>query len=337
MAAAGGAAACLGAACAWLPSSPPLEPVALTRLREGSPPPPGDNWPLGPERIEALLQSGHAEIVSLEPLSTGVTRPYKALVRFPDEELTLPFKWKPSTPDLDHWNNSPRKELAAYAIQKWFLDPEDYVVPTVELVCVPLEGYRKHVPDATPTVPGTSCVLGLFAIWLEGVGTPDTLYDADRFRTDPTYATHLGRLNLLMYLIGHRDGRGANVLASDDDANRRVFSVDNGIAFDPPLFNWFYSHWDRIRVPALPERAVRRLADLDDDRIESLEVVAELHADDSGVLRPVLPGEAWDDDLAVDVRPGALQLGLTEREAEALEDRVEWLTERAEDGDLALF
>ena len=54
----------------------------------------------------------------------------------------------------DGWNNNPRKEIACYAVQRWFLDPADYVVPTIALRAIPLGLYRRVAPEATPTIDG---------------------------------------------------------------------------------------------------------------------------------------------------------------------------------------
>src|SRR5215813_1861294 len=123
--------------------------------------PPGNNWPVQPARAESLFAIAPLEFISLAPTSHGVAGALKATVAFPEHGAQLDVKWKVAPREkLDSWNNSPRKELANYVVQRWFLDAEDYVVPTVGLRAVPLAAYRRHAPDARPTVEGTDCVFG---------------------------------------------------------------------------------------------------------------------------------------------------------------------------------
>ncbi|MCE9561349.1 MAG: hypothetical protein K8U57_04785, partial [Planctomycetes bacterium] len=81
---------------------------------------------------------------------------------------TLEVKWKPvDGADIDNWNNNPRKEIAAYLVQRWFLTPRDYLVPATAMRCIPLDAYKRFDPAATATVPGTSCVLGMVSLWVQ--------------------------------------------------------------------------------------------------------------------------------------------------------------------------
>ena len=66
---------------------------------------------------------------------------------------------------------------------------------------------------------------------------PDSIFEPERFESDPQYAANLGRFNLLTYLVEHQDGRAGNFLVSEEPEDRRVFAVDNGIAFDAPVKN----------------------------------------------------------------------------------------------------
>ena len=85
---------------------------------------------------------------------------------FPDAGLVLDFKWKPVDPSwklvtqrYDGINNSPRKELAAWVIQRLFLDPEDYVVPFTTAYCVPLADYHAQEPARRnpPSMAASAC------------------------------------------------------------------------------------------------------------------------------------------------------------------------------------
>ena len=104
-----------------------------------------ENWPFSPGQVEELFAARDMEFVSTKHAGGGLTGAQKAEVRFPqyDESLTIKWKRMPS-PRLDGMNNSPRRELAVYDVQKLFLDPVDYVVPTIGARCVPID----HVPRA---------------------------------------------------------------------------------------------------------------------------------------------------------------------------------------------
>jgi hypothetical protein len=65
--------------------------------------------------------------------------------------------------------------------------------------------------------------------------------------------------NLLTYLVEHEDGRAGNVLVSKAPEDRRVFAIDNGIAFGAIVKNWFVPNWNVIRHPAVPHLEIDRL------------------------------------------------------------------------------
>jgi hypothetical protein len=332
------ALALLVAGCAWLATQPPEPEGWLERLGEAPPPPAGDALPLPPPQLERLMTRAELEFRGHERLASGVTGAARVTLHFPSIDRELDFKWRTAPAgDADGWNNSPRKELAAYAIQKWFLDPEHYVVPPTVLRCIPFEAYQAVDPQAAPTIPGTRCVLGLLAAWLHDVAPPDRVYDPQRFYRDGAYATHLAHFNLLTYLVEHRDTRAANVLASRDASNRRVFAVDNGIAFGGRLYNFFKDHWDDLRVPALPRRSVERLRRVGPDELRALAVVEQLRRGEDGVLHPVRHDAPIDPERGTRRRDGVLQLGLTEDEIEDVGERLEELLDDVEDGEPPLF
>ena len=239
--------------------------------------------------------------------------------------------------DADGWNNAPRKELAAYALQAWFLDPADYVVPTTALRCLPLETLRSHGVAAEPSLPGTHCVLGVLAVWLEQVTVPERVFELAQFASDAQYAANVGRFNLLTYLVEHKDGRAGNFLVSKTPEDRRVFAIDNGIAFDSTVKNWFVPNWNVIRVPAVPHVEIERLRRIDRSAIDRLGVVTELKADSDGMLKAVPPGPNRDPESGARVAEGWLQLGLTRSELDGLEARLHELLARVDRGELPLF
>jgi hypothetical protein len=324
---------------AWLP---PLAAALATGLAtapagvataEGSP-----HWPLPPDQLEKVLALEHFEILSVAGDVGGVMGVRKLLLSFPGSGRQLKVKWKRAADgDADGWNNTPRKEIAAYEIQKWFLDPEDYVVPTVVIRCIPLRTYLPIGEGAQPNLPGTKCVTGALVVWIDAVGIDDPLYEEERFRQDPRYAGYLADMNLLTYLIEHEDGRRNNFLTADDKSDRRIFSIDNSISFGAKVKNWFVPNWNEIRVPALRKRSIERLRAVSSEQVDALGVVAELRAGDDGILRPAPPGPNADPDRGTRVRPGWIQMGLTRGEIAALRDRINRLLARVDSGELPLF
>jgi len=295
------------------------------------------HMPLPPEKVRQLLESGRIEVVSSERAAGGVMGVAHAVARFPDVGATFEVKWKQAPENADGWNNTPRKELAAYDVQTWFLAEGDYVVPPSALRCIALETYLRTFPGATVNLPNARCVLGLLTIWLEDVEVPKVLYDEDRFERDREYARQLANLNILLYLIDHRDAREGNILVSSDPEHYRAFSVDNGIAFGSLMYNFFRGHWNVIRVPALPRTSIARLRAVDRAVLDALGVVAELHMDGEGIYRVVPDRAPLDRDLGVRLQPGHLQVGLTREEIEGVRERLRVLLARIDAGEIPLF
>lgn len=296
------------------------------------------HWPLPPAEAERALALEDFEILDVRGDVGGVMGVRKLRIRLPASDRELTVKWKRApNGDADGWNNTPRKEIAAYEIQKWFLDPEDYVVPTVVARCIPLAAYAPLDKDPKPNLPGTRCVMGALVIWLENVGVEGPIYEEERFLSDPRYAHHMANLNLLTYLIEHEDGRRSNFLTADDPTDRYIFSIDNGVSFGAKVKNWFVWNWNRIRVLSLRRETIERLRATDETRVRALGVVAELRADDAGVLRPVEPSPIASPRKGSRVGEGWIQLGLTRDEISDLQQRIDRLLADVEAGRVALF
>lgn len=293
------------------------------------------NWPGRPDALEHRLIEQHFEARRVVGAGGGVTGAQKATLYFPSDGTELTVKWKMVPHSLDGWNNSPRKELAAYQIQKWFLDLEDYVVPTTVLHCRRMEEIRDK--SIRPTVEGTNCVLFVLSVWLKNVTVPDRLYDEERFRVDAHYAYHMANFNVLTVLIDHRDGRKGNFLVSKNDQDRRVYSVDNGISFNSWIWNYFVYNWEDLHVPAVPKTTVERLRRLTDQDYQSLGVVVEMRLDENGVFYQVPPGPSLDPDEGARFDHGVIQFGLTESEIDEVRDNVEDLLEEVDEGEVAVF
>jgi hypothetical protein len=134
--------------------------------------------------------------------------------------------------------NEPRKELAAYAVQKLFLDDTELVVPPIVAHCFPLAEYRAFVPDERASIDGTDCVLGFASYWLESVrtasaarqegllgGPGEGFWDAELFDKDAMYRRSVGNTNLLSYVIRHGDPHNAQFLIEQTPQGLRTYNA----------------------------------------------------------------------------------------------------------------
>jgi hypothetical protein len=334
-------------------SSHPGAPLAFSEADVPREPEPSSNWTLPPDRAEEILRSAPYEVRTLQGAGAGVTgaRKVDMLFEFAEHEEDEVYLWeiddgvslkaKPfPSPSLDGWNNNPRKEIAAYELQKLFLEPRDYVVPTTVARCVPLEHPAYDRPDPKPTLEGTDCILVMLALWLKNVTVPNVFFDEARFLSDPAYAYAYGVFNILTYLSDHLDNRKGNFLTSKDDRFPRVYAIDNGIAFGSWIYNWFVPSsyaWRKIVVPAVPKSAVDRLRGLQRADLESFSVLAEFHKNEDGYLDAVPPGASLDPSRSVNISGNVVQIGLTESEIDDLWERIEKLIERVDEGQLTVF
>lgn len=294
------------------------------------------NLPLPPLESEQRLATSPFEITAWEKAGGGVTGAKKLTITFRDR-LSVAAKWKRAPSGGDGWNNSPRREIGVYAVQKLFLDAADYLVPPTIVRGIEFEIYRAIEPDPAPNLDGVRCVYGSLAMWMTNCHPPERVLDRARIARDPRYAYHFGNLNLLHYLVGHRDARTSNFLISNDPDNPQRFSIDNGISFGEKIFNFLVRNFNKLRVRALPRRSIERLRRVSRADLERLAVLAELRADDAGVLRHVAPGPNLDPETGNRVRPGVLQIGLTSAEIAAVAQRMEQLLCRVDQGELATF
>jgi hypothetical protein len=143
-------------------------------------------------------------------------------------------------------------------------------------------------------------------------------------------------MNLLGYLIDHRDGRLSNFLVPAED-DGRIYMIDNGISFGPWIWNYFRPNWNVIRVPALVRDAVDRLRRVTEADVSALLVLAQLQADERGVLEPVRAEPPWDASQGARLRSGGVQVGLRADETAGLAERIQRLLARIDSGEIALF
>ncbi len=295
------------------------------------------NLPLSPPELERRLETAPLIITAAERAKGGVMGAKKLTVVFGDDGERLEVKWKKAPVGGDGWNNSPRREIGVYRIQKLFLDPDDYLVPPVVVRGIEFEAFRPVDPEPQANIEGTQCVYGTLSVWLRNAILPERVFDPEFFACHDGYAHHFGKLNLLHYLVDHRDSRTNNFLVSTDPDDPRIFSVDNGIAFGGTLFNFFTWHFDKIRVDRVPREQVERLRRLKRSDLDQFGVLSELRVDPAGVLRHVAPGPNLDSDQGNRVQPGVVQIGLTSAEIDAIAERLQSLLARIDDGELKVF
>jgi len=298
---------------------------------------PNANLPSPPARLIDRLRNDDFVIESVDAAGGGVMGAKKLRLAFPKDELTIDVKWKAAPAGGEGWNNSPRREIGAYAVQELFLDPDDYPVPPVVARAISLDAYAVVEKDATPNIQGTRCVFGAIAAWLENVAQPEHAFDPKRFSADRRYAFHFANLNLLAYLIAHRDARSNNFLMPKDPSTPRVFSIDNGIAFGGVFYNFITWHFDEIRTGGLPKPSIDRLRRVSRETLSGLGVLGELRADPAGVLHAVTPGENLDPEAGTRIARGRIQFGLTALEIDAIATRLEDLLARIDAGELGVF
>ncbi len=294
------------------------------------------NWQDPPDVAMREMATGDYVLEEAHRTAAGTSGALEVRVRLKGAEHHMKAKDVPT--DLDGINNAPRKELAAYAIQPLFLDPEDYVVPATTLRCVDVERRREAELPYAPTIPGTKCVLVVLAMWLKDATLPDVLLDPARFVKEPKYAYYMSNLNVFTYLIEHQDGREGNFLISKDD-RRQVFAIDNGVSFGQPwpFYNWFVPNWDVLRVPAVRKETIERLRTLERKDLDVLLVVAQVEPDAKGILQLVEPGPPLDADQGASREGTTVQFGLAEGEIDDVWERIQELIREVDEGELPTF
>ena len=304
-----------------------LAPVAL-RAQDA-------NILMPPAEFERRLGTEPLQVVQEQGSRFKKDRTQRVTVRLADSTLVL-VKFAAARPGADTFNNQPRYELAAYEIQKLFLDPDDYVVPPTVARCFALDWYRKNIdPEVEPTFRGTGCVLALVQYWVWNVRPAEPL-DESRWASDTAYARHLADFNVLTDLINHQDSNLGNYLISQLDDSPRVFSVDNGVAFssEPSSRGHAWSHYRLDRIGAKTLRRLRAITPADLQR--ALSVVVEFRQQGDSLVR-VPPGPSLNDGWGVRSQDGVVQLGLTGREIRHVAARLRDLLKDVDEGKIRAF
>lgn len=286
------------------------------------------------ESLEVRLRTGTFDIVDQRGSRFTGDRTSRAALSFSDGQM-LGVKWARSHPTGEAFNNQPRFEVAAYELQKLFLDESAYVVPPTVLRAFPLSWYRTLEEKAEPTLK-TQSVVTVLQYWLFNV-TDENFWDEARFKSDESYARHFANFNIMTYLIRHNDQNQGNYLISKDERNPRVFAVDNGLSFSSAVSDRG-ARWRNIRVNRLPRETVDRLREITkEDLTRQLETVDQFRVLPDGTLDPMEVTANIDPRRGVRNKDGIVQFGLSEREISDVWRRLENLLKDVDDGDYELF
>jgi hypothetical protein len=287
--------------------------------------------------IERMMAAPELTIVSAEisrPKAKGDIT-LKADVSF-EGQPPVRFKLRKAEPGADTFNNVPRYDMAAYELQKLFLDPNEYVVPPTALRFVSLAEFSKYSPGVVRTFPGADQVLAVVQYWLQEVKVIADVYNAETFATDPVYARHIGQLNIFTDLIDHSDSNAGNFLISRTTPGARVFSIDNGVAFASEESDRG-KLWKDLRVDRLPADAVERLRKITPEVLQqTLGVVGQWQLKD-GKYVPVPKGENLSPNQGVRREGEVLQMGLKKSEVSRIARALKNLLKKVDDGDVKTF
>jgi len=285
--------------------------------------------------IEGRLRDQSFEVVQQAGSRFNGDRTSHGLLHFADSSY-MEVKLAKAPPGGEAFNNQPRYEIAAYALQKLFLDEPDYVVPPTVARMVDLEHYQRITTAAgEPTFSDARSVLLVLQYWTLDV-TSKGVFDKKRAEQDTAYARHLGDLNVLTFLIRQRDANAGNILISADSLHPRLFSVDNGVAFDSPASNRG-TEWSTLRVKRLGQATAARLQRMrSEDLITALAVIAQFERRD-GQYVAVERTANLDPYRGVRRKGDVLQLGLTGAEIDGVRERLEWLVGRMRSARVTTF
>jgi hypothetical protein len=287
--------------------------------------------------LEHMLQSEPMQIVKAEisrPKAKGDIT-LKADAAFADRP-PIRVKVRKAERGAETFNNVPRYDLAAYELQKLLMDAEEYVVPPTSLRMVPMAQMQTYSSNVRATFPDSDDVLCVVQYWLQDVTAPQDVLFPARFESDALYARHIGQLNVLTYLISHRDSNLGNFLISAVPEGARVFSIDHGVAFASEGSDRG-ELWRSIRIKRLPADTVARLRKFTEADLNArLGVLAEWKLE-NGHYVAVAPGKNLRPISGVRRKESVVQMGLSSSEIGAVWSRAQKLLRMIDDGDIETY
>jgi hypothetical protein len=161
------------------------------------------------------------------------------------------------------------------------------------------------------------------------------VYSPERFAADPVYARHIGQLNVLTYLIRHRDSNMGNFLVGKAEVGARVFSIDHGVAFASEESDRG-DVWKDMRVDRLPADTVERLRQITPELLtDRLGVLAQWKLEGRSYV-PAASGANLSKNSGVRREGNELQMGLTKSEISAVHRLLTKLLERVDQGEISV-
>ena len=285
--------------------------------------------------IEKKLKHDKFEIFSFRDLRFVGDIGKRVILRYSDRK-DLQIKWRRALRGGHTFNNAPRFEIAAYELQKLFLDESDFVVPPTLARCYSFEEYKTIEADSDPTFKNPDIVLVMMQYWLNEVTVGGEVYNKKKFNSDPLYAKHFANTNIMTYIINHQDSNEGNLLTSTDEKNPRVFTVDNGVTFSSPKSDRG-AKWKYIRVKRLPKKTIDRLSSLTSEQLhEKMGVIAQFEFAD-GDIKSVDPTKNINPNKGVRQKGNVIQLGLTAKEIKAVEKKINYILKQNKKGKYELF
>lgn len=282
-----------------------------------------------PEALAAPVL--HFDDVKPVRFALDITR--KGMARTAPDAEPFKVKIRRSGEGLSSFNNEPRYELAALELSRLLFGPGEQVVPPIVARSLPLAELRLIDPNAIESFPRTGASMFVVQCWLADAKPQPLSIDLARFAADPVYARQMSRVNVLTYLIEHKDSNLGNVMATGDGPTLREWAIDNGVAFSAEESN-VGIYWMALRVPAIEPELAARLRSLTQPELAArLAVVAEYElAGSTWVPRAI--SAPFDANKGVRRRGEHLQLGLTWAEIRSVEQRRKKLVSMIEKGKL---
>lgn len=289
--------------------------------------------------IEALLHQPRLEILGSAAPTRGIQGTKLLTLAAPSRAgpIVIRAKWRAYS-TLSAFND-PRRELAAYAVQRLFLAPDQYVVPPTAGHCFELSAYRARVDaKAQSTFAGIPCVWGVLSYWIEhahslgdaedeGLVRSDVrVFDERLFSKSAPYRDSAAHVNLLTFLIRHADSHPGQFIFGHDLAFPHLYSVDNSMSFGATKNPDVAEDWSKLIVPAISAETARRLFEIGERDLLELSVIEQFRRVAGGLVwtKPEPGGEPSPDGLRW-TAASELRVGLTSAEIRGVSSRLDAL------------